>query len=168
NGGFRLLTRGPRLDRRGRRPHMGGQALLRPRLYIGVLRVHDGALRSTRTQRYRVCHPVGRVIYRSGPFAGPYGRLDAAFPLVAPRALLAAPCQPLYIHLRRRGKPPHRDIEKTAMLNEVYNTRILELAGNIPRLGRLPAPDATATAHSKLCGSTGTLDPKTKADQSTE
>lgn len=44
------------------------------------------------------------------------------------------------------------------MLNEVYNRRILELAGNIPRIGRLPAPDATATAHSKLCGSTVTVD----------
>jgi NifU-like protein involved in Fe-S cluster formation len=46
------------------------------------------------------------------------------------------------------------------MLNEVYNNRILELAGNIPRLGRLPAPDASATAHSKLCGSTVTVDLK--------
>lgn len=44
------------------------------------------------------------------------------------------------------------------MLNDVYNKRILELAGNIPRLGRLPAPDASATAHSKLCGSTVTID----------
>ncbi|MEP7031376.1 MAG: iron-sulfur cluster assembly scaffold protein [Pseudolabrys sp.] len=44
------------------------------------------------------------------------------------------------------------------MLNEVYNGRILDLAGNIPRLGRLPAPDASATAHSKLCGSTVTVD----------
>ena len=44
------------------------------------------------------------------------------------------------------------------MLNEVYNRRILELAGNIPRIGRLSAPDATATAHSKLCGSTVTID----------
>jgi len=44
------------------------------------------------------------------------------------------------------------------MLNEVYNRRILELAGNIPRLGRLSAPDASATAHSKLCGSTVTVD----------
>ena len=32
------------------------------------------------------------------------------------------------------------------MLNDVYNGKILELAGNIPRLGRLSAPDATATA----------------------
>jgi len=44
------------------------------------------------------------------------------------------------------------------MLNDVYNAKILELAGNIPRLGRLPAPDASATAHSKLCGSTVTVD----------
>ncbi|HSI39278.1 MAG TPA: iron-sulfur cluster assembly scaffold protein [Xanthobacteraceae bacterium] len=44
------------------------------------------------------------------------------------------------------------------MLNEVYNRRILELAADIPRLGRLEAPDATATAHSRLCGSTVTID----------
>jgi NifU-like protein involved in Fe-S cluster formation len=44
------------------------------------------------------------------------------------------------------------------MLNEVYNKKILELAANIPRLGRLPEPDASATAHSKLCGSTVTID----------
>jgi NifU-like protein involved in Fe-S cluster formation len=53
-----------------------------------------------------------------------------------------------------------RIIGKTPMLNEVYNARILELAGNIPRLGRLAAPDASATAHSKLCGSTVTVDLK--------
>ncbi len=46
------------------------------------------------------------------------------------------------------------------MLNEVYNAKILDLAGNIPRLGRLAEPDATATAHSKLCGSTVTVDLK--------
>ncbi len=46
------------------------------------------------------------------------------------------------------------------MLNEVYNTRILELAGNIPRLGRLGDAQASATAHSKLCGSTVTVDVK--------
>jgi len=44
------------------------------------------------------------------------------------------------------------------MLNEVYNRRIIELAGNIPRLGRLTHPDATATAVSRLCGSTVTID----------
>ena len=46
------------------------------------------------------------------------------------------------------------------MLNDVYNSRILDLAGNIPRLGRLPSPDASATAVSKLCGSTVTVDLK--------
>ena len=44
------------------------------------------------------------------------------------------------------------------MLTEVYNRRILELAADIPRIGRLAHPDATATAHSKLCGSTVTVD----------
>ena len=46
------------------------------------------------------------------------------------------------------------------MINDIYNKRIIELAGNIPRLGRLPHPDASATAHSKLCGSTVTVDLK--------
>ncbi len=46
------------------------------------------------------------------------------------------------------------------MLSDVYSAKILELAGNIPRLGRLAAPDASATAHSKLCGSTVTIDLK--------
>jgi NifU-like protein involved in Fe-S cluster formation len=54
------------------------------------------------------------------------------------------------------------------MLNDVYNARILELAGNIPRLGRLPSPDATATAHSKLCGSTVTVDLKMEGDTVTD
>jgi NifU-like protein involved in Fe-S cluster formation len=54
------------------------------------------------------------------------------------------------------------------MLNEVYNRRILELAGGIPRLGRLPQADASATAHSKLCGSTVTVDLKMDGDTITD
>lgn len=46
------------------------------------------------------------------------------------------------------------------MINDMYNTRILEFAGNIAHLGRLDAPDATAKAHSKLCGSTVIVDLK--------
>lgn len=46
------------------------------------------------------------------------------------------------------------------MLDDIYNARILDLAGNIPRLGRLDAPDASAKAHSKLCGSTVLVDLK--------
>ena len=58
--------------------------------------------------------------------------------------------------------------DRKSMLNDVYNSRILELAGNIPRLGRLPAPDASATAHSKLCGSTVTIDLKMDGDRVTD
>src|ERR671922_53858 len=54
------------------------------------------------------------------------------------------------------------------MLNDVYNQRILELAGSIPRLGRLPTPDASATALSKLCGSTVTVDLKMDGDTVTD
>lgn len=54
------------------------------------------------------------------------------------------------------------------MLNEVYNQRILELAANIPRLGRLADAHATATAHSKLCGSTVTVDLKMNGDTVTD
>jgi NifU-like protein involved in Fe-S cluster formation len=41
---------------------------------------------------------------------------------------------------------------------DIYSQRILELAAGMPRTARLPAPHATATAHSKLCGSTVTID----------
>lgn len=44
------------------------------------------------------------------------------------------------------------------MLDDIYNAQILDLAANIPRQGRLAAPDATAKAHSKLCGSTVVVD----------
>lgn len=44
------------------------------------------------------------------------------------------------------------------MLDDIYNKRILELAANIPHIGRLEAPDATSVAHSRLCGSKVTVD----------
>lgn len=47
-----------------------------------------------------------------------------------------------------------------ANLDEIYNTRILELAGGISRTDRLTNPDGSATGHSKLCGSTVTVDVK--------
>ena len=58
---------------------------------------------------------------------------------------------------RRLPRPPAKVID---LIDDVYNARILELAGNIPRIGRLEEPDASATAHSKLCGSTVTVDLK--------
>ncbi len=50
------------------------------------------------------------------------------------------------------------------MLDDIYNKQILGFAGAIPRLGRLDHPDASATAHSRLCGSTVTVDLKMDGD----
>ena len=43
------------------------------------------------------------------------------------------------------------------MIDNLYNTNILNLASNIPRLGKLKDPDASSTAVSKLCGSKVTV-----------
>ena len=86
--------------------------------------------------------------------AGACSRLPAApYIFVQKGRAIAAPCY-------------HRPAK--LMLNEVYNSRILELAGNIPRLGRLADPHASATAHSKLCGSTVTVDLKMDGDTITD
>jgi NifU-like protein involved in Fe-S cluster formation len=52
-------------------------------------------------------------------------------------------------------------------LSEIYNQRILELSANIAKAERLGDADATATAHSKLCGSTVTVDLKVDNDRVT-
>ena len=44
------------------------------------------------------------------------------------------------------------------MINDIYNRKILGFAADIPRLQRLASPDATAVAHSRLCGSKVTVD----------
>src|ERR1700758_4161407 len=64
------------------------------------------------------------------------------------------------VNAGRQGRLTVPAEDLTAMLNDIYNKKIIELAGNIPLLGRLPAPDASATAHSKLCGSTVKVDLK--------
>jgi NifU-like protein involved in Fe-S cluster formation len=38
-------------------------------------------------------------------------------------------------------------------MDDIYNSKILEFAGNITRSGSLPDADATSEKHSKLCGS---------------
>lgn len=38
-------------------------------------------------------------------------------------------------------------------MDDIYNSKILEFAGNIPLIGAIDNPDASAQAHSKLCGS---------------
>jgi NifU-like protein involved in Fe-S cluster formation len=45
-----------------------------------------------------------------------------------------------------------------AELDDIYNTRILELAAAIPRTGKLAASASHGEAHSKLCGSTVAVD----------
>ena len=54
------------------------------------------------------------------------------------------------------------------MLSDIYNQRILELAADIPNLGRLAMPGGSATAHSRLCGSTVTVDVMTDGDVVTD
>ena len=44
------------------------------------------------------------------------------------------------------------------MIDDLYSARILKLAANLPRAGRLAAPDASAEKVSKLCGSHATVD----------
>ena len=50
-------------------------------------------------------------------------------------------------------------------LSDIYNQRILELSANIAGAERLGDADGTATAHSKLCGSTVTVDLKIEGDR---
>ena len=50
------------------------------------------------------------------------------------------------------------DYDGHDMLSDIYNRRVLELAADIPRLGRLAHPQASARGHSRLCGSTVTID----------
>lgn len=38
-------------------------------------------------------------------------------------------------------------------MDDIYNSKILEFAGNIPLVGAMADADASADAHSKLCGS---------------
>ncbi|MFD0915563.1 iron-sulfur cluster assembly scaffold protein [Pseudahrensia aquimaris] len=53
-------------------------------------------------------------------------------------------------------------------IDAVYNSKLLEFAGNIPRIGRLDAPDGSAKAHSKLCGSTVSVDVMTDGERVTD
>jgi len=58
---------------------------------------------------------------------------------------------------RPQGEPVDQDMSMT-LPDDIYSQRILELAAAISRTARLKAPQAMATAHSKLCGSTVTVD----------
>jgi NifU-like protein involved in Fe-S cluster formation len=47
-------------------------------------------------------------------------------------------------------------------MDELYHPRVLELAADIPHLGRLDAPDGAATKVSRVCGSVVTVELKLK------
>ena len=44
------------------------------------------------------------------------------------------------------------------MIDELYSTKLLKLAANLPHSGRLPSPEGSAEKVSKLCGSRVTID----------
>jgi len=46
------------------------------------------------------------------------------------------------------------------MIDDLYSAKILKLAADMPRAGRLTAPDGTAEKIAKLCGSKVTVDVK--------
>ena len=52
-----------------------------------------------------------------------------------------------------------------SMIDDLYSARILTLAANMPRAGRLDAPDASSEKISKLCGSRVLVDLKVRDGQ---
>ena len=51
---------------------------------------------------------------------------------------------------------------------DIYSQKLLEIAAAMPRTTRLPAPEATATAQSKLCGSRVSIDLRMDGDVVTD
>lgn len=66
--------------------------------------------------------------------------------------------------MRAAGQYAPHSAKGVSMLDDVYNAHILDLAGNIGRIGRLAMPDASATRHAKLCGSRITVDLRMEGD----
>ncbi|MFC3067634.1 iron-sulfur cluster assembly scaffold protein [Phenylobacterium soli] len=50
------------------------------------------------------------------------------------------------------------------MIDDLYSAKVLALAANLPRLGRLAEPDGSAEKVSKLCGSRVIVDVKLDGD----
>ena len=51
------------------------------------------------------------------------------------------------------------------MIDDLYSARLLKLAGNMPRAGRLAAPDASVEKIAKLCGSRVVVDVTVDGDR---
>ena len=54
------------------------------------------------------------------------------------------------------------------MIDDLYSAKLLKLAANLPRLGRLAAPDASVEKVSKLCGSRVLVDVAVQGDVVTD
>lgn len=54
------------------------------------------------------------------------------------------------------------------MIDDLYSAKLLKLAANMPRAGRLAAPDASSEKVSKLCGSRVTVDVVVQGDRVTD
>lgn len=68
--------------------------------------------------------------------------------------LLHSAPAPLFMKNEEKGKAMSGEND----LIKLYSGKILELAADIPRLGRLDSPDASVKKRSPLCGSTVTVD----------
>ena len=51
------------------------------------------------------------------------------------------------------------------MIDDLYSAKLLKLAANMPRAGRLAAPDASSEKIAKLCGSRVTVDVVVEGDR---
>ena len=54
------------------------------------------------------------------------------------------------------------------MIDDLYSAKLLKLAANLPRVGRLAAPDASVEKVAKLCGSRVVVDVKVDGGQVTD
>jgi len=63
--------------------------------------------------------------------------------------------------MAKPGRRPHIRF----MIDELYSTRLLKLAANLPHAGRLAAPDASAEKVAKLCGSRVVVDVAVEGDR---
>lgn len=57
------------------------------------------------------------------------------------------------------------DADLGAMIDDLYSAKLLRLAAELPRSGRLVDPDATSEKVSKLCGSRVVVDVKVDGDR---
>lgn len=54
------------------------------------------------------------------------------------------------------------------MIDDLYSAKLLKLAANLPRAGRLDSPDASVEKVAKLCGSRVVVDVKVQGGQVTD